>query len=378
MAGEMQALAVFPASKEVKVIGHERPRLSRPDDVMLRLLHVGICGTDKEICSFEYGTPPPGEEYLIIGHEALGEVAEVGPGTERLKPGDLVVPTVRRPCPDPDCRACSAGHQDFCYTGNFTERGIKEAHGYLTEYVVDRERNMVPVPARLKDIAVLTEPLTIAEKGLAQVFWMMQNRPPWLARGTPADERGRGLSALVLGAGPVGVLGAMALVVSGFRTYVYSRELPPSPRTDLVSTIGATYVSSQQRSFAELAKEIGNIDLIYEAVGHSHFAVDALHVLGQNGIYILTGVPGPEAFTQSDPASLMRNMVLKNQVLLGTVNAGPEAFAAALADLERFANRWPQITGTLIGGHFPPERSAELIFERTTGIKSVISFQTSG
>jgi glucose 1-dehydrogenase len=216
-------------------------------------------------------------------------------------------------------------------------------------------------------------PLTIAEKALAQVYWLMQHRPPWLAPDTPPYQRGQGLSALVLGVGPVGILGAMTLAVSGFRTFVYSRELPPSPRTDLVSTVGATYVSTQTITASELAAQIGNIDVIYEAVGHSHFALEVLQVLGHNGIYILTGVPGIQAFIEADPASLMRDMVLKNQVLLGTVNAGPDAFAAAVQHLAEFRSEWPQATETLIAARYPLEQAVHLIFGRPTGIKTVIS-----
>jgi threonine dehydrogenase-like Zn-dependent dehydrogenase len=373
----MKAVAVFPGRREVRLIEKPMPRVAAPGDVLLHMLDVGICGTDKEICSFEYGTPPPGEDHLVIGHEALAEVVEVGSAVAGLRAGDLVVPTVRRPCPDPACRACRSGHQDFCYTGSFTERGIKEAHGYLAEYVVDREPSMVPVPAGLQDIAVLTEPLTIAEKALAQVFWLMQHRPPWLDPASLATREVRDLSALVLGIGPVGVLGAMTLAVAGFRTFVYSRELPPSPRTDLMAAIGATYLSTQTTSFAEVAEEIGNVDLIYEAVGHSHFALEALPVLGQNGIYILTGVPGWQDFVQADPASLMRSMVLKNQVLLGTVNAGPEAFEAAIKDLQRFRERWPATVDRLIAGRHPPEQATDLIFGRPTGVKSVVSFRAA-
>jgi threonine dehydrogenase-like Zn-dependent dehydrogenase len=230
------------------------------------------------------------------------------------------------------------------------------------------------VPPGLREIAVLAEPLTIAEKALAQIFWMMQNRPPWLDPQTRAGERGRGFSALVLGIGPVGLLGAMTLATAGFSTYVYSRELPPNPRIDLVDAIGATYVSSQATTFPELAERMGNIDLIYEAVGHSHFALQALPVLGTNGIFVLTGVPGLQAFVETDPASTMRNLVLKNQVLLGTVNAGPDDFAAALRDLEAFRQRWPAAVQTLIAGRFPAEQAPELILGRPTGIKSVITF----
>jgi glucose 1-dehydrogenase len=370
----MKAVAVFPGSREVKVIEREAPRLLQPDQVMLRMLDIGICGTDKEICSFEYGTPPPGDDHLVIGHESLAEIVAAGPAVERLAPGDLVVPSVRRPCPHPGCRSCRSGHQDYCYTGDFTERGIKEAHGFMTEYVVERERYLNLVPPDLREIAALAEPLTIAEKALGQIFWTMQQRPPWLDPDTPGEERGQGLSALVLGIGPVGLLGAMVLATAGFTTYVYSRELPPSPRIDLVEAIGATYVSSQATTFPELAEKIGNIDLIYEAVGHSHFALEALQVLGTNGIFVLTGVPGLQAFVEADPARLMRDMVLKNQVLLGTVNAGPDDFAAALVDLDRFRRRWPTVVRTLIAGRYPPEQAPDLILGRPAGIKSVIAF----
>jgi threonine dehydrogenase-like Zn-dependent dehydrogenase len=370
----MKAVAVFPGPQQVKIIDREVPRLSQPDQVMARMLDVGICGTDREICTFEYGTPPPGDDHLVIGHESLAEIVHVGSAVERLQAGDLVVPSVRRPCPHPGCRACRSGHQDYCYTGDFSERGIKEAHGYMAEYVVDQEQYMNVVPPGLREIAVLAEPLTIAEKALAQTFWMMQHRPPWLDPRTPAGERGEGLSALVLGIGPVGLLGAMKLATAGFTTYVYSREVPPNPRIDLVDAIGATYVSSQTTTFPSLAAQLGNIDLVYEAVGSSHFALQALQALGANGIFVLTGVPGLQALTEADPAHLMRNMVLKNQVLLGTVNAGPEAFASALRNLDVFRQRWPAVVPTLIAGRYPPEQAPDLILGRPTGIKSVIAF----
>jgi threonine dehydrogenase-like Zn-dependent dehydrogenase len=169
----MKAVAVFPGSHQVKIIEQEDPRLSKPDQVMMRMLDVGICGTDKEICTFEYGTPPAEDDHLVIGHESLAEIVQAGPAVERFQAGDLVIPSVRRPCPHADCLACRSGHQDYCYTGDFRERGIKEAHGYMTEYVVDREQYLNLVPADLREIAVLAEPLTIAEKALEQIFWMM-------------------------------------------------------------------------------------------------------------------------------------------------------------------------------------------------------------
>src|ERR1043166_4136441 len=110
----MKAIAVFPNKHEARIIDQSEPKISRPTDVKLRVLEVGVCGTDKEICAFEYGTPPKGSEYLVLGHESLGEVIEVGPAVKRVKVGDLVVPTVRRPCPHDYCPACRMGRQDFC------------------------------------------------------------------------------------------------------------------------------------------------------------------------------------------------------------------------------------------------------------------------
>ena len=120
----MKAIAVDPKARTVKLVDHPEPRIARPTDVKVRILDVGVCGTDREICAFEYGTPPAGQDYLVIGHEAVGEVVEVGSKVTRVKIGDLVVPMVRRPCLVEGCMACRADRQDFCYTGEFIERGI--------------------------------------------------------------------------------------------------------------------------------------------------------------------------------------------------------------------------------------------------------------
>jgi threonine dehydrogenase-like Zn-dependent dehydrogenase len=165
----MKAVGVVPGRREVELIDHPMAVLSASNQVRFKMLEVGICGTDKEICTFVYGEPPAGFDYLVLGHEALGQVVEVGAGVSGLKPGDLVVPSVRRPCPHAHCAPCRSGLQDFCYTGDFTERGIKMTHGYLTEYVVEEDAYLNYVPSELRDVAVLVEPLTVAEKAMSQV-----------------------------------------------------------------------------------------------------------------------------------------------------------------------------------------------------------------
>jgi glucose 1-dehydrogenase len=372
----VRAVAVFPAERTMRVVDHPEPRVERDGEVLLEMLDVGICGTDREIARFDYGAPPPGSPYLVIGHESLGRVLQVGRAVARVKPGDLVVTMVRRPCGHPECVACSAGRQDFCFTGDFTERGIKGRHGFMTERVVDDERFMHVVPAHLRDVGVLVEPLTIAEKALIQV-WDVRARLPWTAPGAPAGT-GHGQKAVVLGAGPVGLLGALALLVRGFETWVYSLEPQGSPHARWVESVGAGYLSSATTSLQEMAERIGNVDLIYEATGAAAVAFRALAVLGVNGIFVFTGVPGRKGPIELEADVLMRDLVLENQLVFGTVNAGPDAFRAAVDDLARFHARWPEPLRALITDRHPPEAARELLVAPPSGIKSVVSFTEPG
>jgi glucose 1-dehydrogenase len=368
----MKAVAVVPSTRDIRIIEHPDPTLSGPTDVKLRILEVGVCGTDKEISSFQYGTPPQGSDYLVVGHESLAEIVEVGPGVTHYRVGDLAVAMVRRPCREEDCLPCRAGSQDFCSTGGFTERGIKEAHGFMTELVVEQEHYLVRVPPALRDVGVLVEPLTIAEKALAQLR-LVQQRLPW---SWPASQETRTSAvphAVVVGAGPIGLLGAMVLVAAGFRTYVYSRERPPNPKAAVAEAIAATYVSSEVESVDQFAKRIGRIDVVFEAAGSSKVAFDFLKVLGTNGVFIFTGVPSIKAPTPVETDRIMKHLVLNNQLLLGTVNAGKEAFETAVRDLDEFMRRWPQAVQSLVTGRYPADAFQDVVSGRTGGIKEVIT-----
>lgn len=367
----MEAIAVTPQRKTVEIINQAEPKICSPTDVKLRMLEAGVCGTDREICAFEYGTPPSGSEQLVIGHESLGEVIEIGPKVTRVKVGDLVVPMVRRPCPHDTCAACRADRQDFCFTGDFQERGIKERHGFMAQFIVDDEKYMNLVPQEMRDIAVLVEPLTIAEKGLTQV-WQVQQRLPWSCPATPGKAAAHCHRAVVLGAGPVGLLGAMALVNHDFDTYVYSREPVPNPKSQLLESIGAHYLSSETITPAMLPQHIGNIDLVYEATGASNLSFEMMKYLGTNGIFVFTGVPGRKGPIEVDTDLMMRNLVLKNQVVFGTVNAGRGSFENSIRDLGTFARRWPDAVKSLITGRFPMDAYGDLLLGRAAGIKNVI------
>lgn len=369
----MRAVAVFPHSREVKLIDVEEPQITHPNEVKLRMLEVGICGTDKEICSFQYGTPPEGSDYLILGHESLGEVIEISPEVRGISVGDLVVTMVRRACPHAACRPCRAGRPDFCVTGDFTERGIKGLHGFLAEYVVDDAQFMHVVPAALRKAGVLTEPLTIAEKAFTQAIYI-ERRLPWLRNITPESPERSELTAAILGAGAVGLLGALALRAMGIESYVYDRMPPPNPKSQLVELIGAHYVSpsDSSSSFTDL---MGQAHFIYEATGVSQLAFQAIMALRPNSVLVFTGVPGLGKHKELDTDTLMRNMVLKNQVILGTVNADAAAYEAAIRHIGTFVERWPTVTDTVISGRYPLDAYRDVLTGQTRGIKNVLSFE---
>lgn len=366
----MKALGVFPGEKAMRFVDHPEPVLRGPRDVKIDVLEVGVCGTDKEIAHYLHGVPPEGSDYLVLHHEALGRVSEVGSGVTNLAVGDLVVPTVRRPCPHERCTACREGRQDFCFTGDFTERGIKGAHGFFAERVVDDAAYFVKVPEALRDVAILVEPLTIAEKALLQV-WDIQERLPWAAKKARAEGRAPKLKALVLGAGPIGLLGALVLRKNGFDTHVYSLEEEGTPRAKLVESIGGEYHSGKDVDVAGLWKRIGDVDLVYEATGAGALSFKVLELLGHNAIYIFTGVPGRSQDIELDAARVMRNLVLENHVLLGTVNAGMDAFEAAVADLTHFRSEHPHVFETLITAHHEADAAIDLYAGPIDGIKHV-------
>ena len=341
------------------------PAIMHRDQVKIRMLEVGVCGTDKALCAFVFGTPPQGSDHFILGHESLGEVSEVGPAVRDLRPGDLVVAAVRLPCPDAACPACSAGHQDFCATGAYVEHGIRALDGFMAEYVVEDRAYVHKVPPSLRDVAVLVEPLTIAEKAFHEAA-RVQERLPW----KPSRRR-----ALVLGAGAVGLLGAMKLIAEGFETYIYSLLPAPNPSAAIAGAVGATYISSQQVDVSQMRAQVGPIDLVYEALGAAQLAFDVLKVLGPNGVYVFTGTPHAREYF--DTEDIVSNLVLKNQAVIGIVNAGRQAFADAIRDIGVFHARWPQALRAMITGHYPMEAFHAPVMGLAGGIKNVIQIASS-
>jgi threonine dehydrogenase-like Zn-dependent dehydrogenase len=357
----MRALAVFPATREVRVIERAHPPPLTGSEVLLRVLEAGICGTDREIVASTHGVPPEGSDYLILGHEALAEVAEIGPDVTLVRKGELVVPTVRRPCPHRSCLPCRANRPDFCVTGDYVERGIHGAHGFLQEWVVEDERNLIHVPRQLAPIAVLTEPLTVAAKAAEQAL-AIQSGLPW--------ERAR-LRALAVGAGPVGLLGALSAAVSQYETHVYSLEPSTDLRADIARGFGANYICGRDVPLTELGERLGPIDIIFEAVGLSAVGFAALEALGHNGVFVFTSVPPPGAPREIDTDRFVRDLVLKNQRVFGTVNSGRVGYEHAVHKLEQAMFLFPDAVRAIITDRIPIDAAPPHLHERS-GIKQVV------
>src|SRR5215469_7034220 len=357
----MQAIAVFPSTKSLQLVDIPQPKLQGATDVLLRVREVGLCGTDREISSFEYGSPPPGSDRLILGHESLAEVVEVGRGVRSLRPGDLVVAMVRRPCPHHECRPCRAGRPDFCMTGDYTERGIKSADGFLAEHVVDDEEYLLKVPQVLADVAVLIEPITVVTKAGNQARAIFDRLPydPGLQRG------------LALGAGPIGLLCAMVLVAEGFEALVYSRDSEESKPAELVRSLGAHYVSSTRTPVESLAQRSGAFDVVLEAVGFAPLLLAATRVLKANGVLALNGVPPQAATAEVNAGRALRNLVLRNEVVFGTVNAGRRDYLSAIQHLEQFMVLFPESVHKLITHRVPLDEVPQMLMQKR-GIKNVV------
>src|SRR5438309_3265047 len=270
----MRAIAVTPAKAgSAQQLELPKPRLET-GMALMRVLEVGIDGTDTEINNGEYGEAPPGSYVLVIGHEALSVVETVGEGVQGFAPGDLVVSTVRRP---DDCPNCQSGESDMCLVGNYTERGIKGAHGYMGQYYSEKPDFMVKIPPALRPFAVLLEPLSIVEKATCQA-WKIQERMVWQPK-----------RAAVLGAGSIGILATILLRLRSLEVHVYAKAPTASLQAQVITQLGAGYQSGDDHPIAGIKAELGQVDYILEATGNSAVAFDAMAQLGTNGVLCLTG-----------------------------------------------------------------------------------------
>jgi threonine dehydrogenase-like Zn-dependent dehydrogenase len=298
--------------------------------VKVKVLRVGVDGTDREIDAADYGEAPEGDDYLVTGHESLGRVVEVGQAVpSTIRPGTFVVASVRRPG---SSIYGKIGLQDFTTDDVYFERGISRLHGYLTEYYVEDYQYVFPLPANFADVGVLLEPTSVAEKGVNHAYEIQRRLRVW------QPER-----ACVLGAGPLGLLTALVLRLRGLEITVFSHARKPNLNAELIEQLGGIYVSSQDAALRDVSTDRGPFDVIFEATGFSPLVWDAADVLGKNGVLVLASITGGDARTEIPSDSINHGFVLGNKVMVGTVNASPHDFMTAVDDLikaEAFYPGW--------------------------------------
>ena len=321
----MKAIAITPG-KPNSIHLQDVPKPSVDDvaegrGVLVRVLRVGVDGTDKEINAAEYGAAPPGDDYLIIGHENFGVVEEVGPNVpDTITPGTYVVASVRRPGTS---IYGQIGLQDFTTDDVYYERGINLLHGYLTEYYVEDARYVFPLPKTLREVGVLLEPTTVAEKGINHAFEIQRRLKVWEPR-----------RALILGSGTIGLLMALAARLRGLELTVASLPKPPYRNSELVEQLGGgVYFSTQDADLAAISEQRGPFDLIMDATGFSPILWEAAEVLGKNGVLVLSSITGGDRKAEINSDRINQSFVLGNKVMVGTVNASPADFRSGVDDL---------------------------------------------
>lgn len=369
----MQAIALIPGSHTVRLVDRPEPAIQQPDEIKMQVLRVGICGTDREEAAGGRGRAPDGQEDLVIGHEMLGRVTAVGNSVTRVQPGDFAVFTVRRGCGH--CLPCAMNRSDMCLTGDYQERGIWKRDGYQAETVVDTEQYVVRVPPELETVGVLCEPLSVAEKAIDEAVRLQEARLPH-APATPDWLFGR--RCLVAGLGPIGLLAAMILRLRGAAVYGLDVVAKDSARPRWLAGIGGEYVDGRAVPPDQVDDQLGPMDLIVEATGVASLAFNLLDGLATNGVYVLTGLPGGERPLQIPGPDLIRQLVLGNQVMVGSVNAARAHFQMAVDDLQQAHQRWGDHLNQLITHRHPVTDFQEALTHHPDDeIKTVIEWQKS-
>lgn len=320
----MKAVAIYPGQpKSAHLTDIPEPTLDQVPDgrgVLVRVVQVGVDGTDKEIYLCKYGRPPVDAAELVTGHEALGIVEAVGPNVWEFKPGDYVVPTVRRPG---HSLYDQIGYQDMTTDAVYFERGINLLNGYMAERFVDSADFMVLMPPGLCHVGVLLEPLTIAEKGIAQAYEIQRRMHLWRPR-----------TAAVTGVGPLGLLAVLVLRLRGLQVTAFGLDKERTLNVELVEALGATYhASTPEEGLLASSQKVNGYDIVFEATGFSPMAFEGMQAVARDGVLVLASVTGGDRTATVPTDKINLEFVLGNKVCVGTVNAAREYFEAGVSDL---------------------------------------------
>jgi threonine dehydrogenase-like Zn-dependent dehydrogenase len=316
----MHAIGVRKGEEGAQLLDIRRPEPAA-GEALVRTLRVGVDGTDHEVLAGTHGGFPTDDEYLVLGHEAVGVVEEPN-GTE-FDAGDVVVPTVRRP-PNHTNEYFERGEADMAPPDATFERGIDGAHGFMSEYFTSPAEFLIAVPDRLAEYGFLVEPISISEKALE------------LARDSRQSFSWEPDVGLVLGNGSLGLL-TVAMLVDEMEMYCLGRRSRPDPTIDILDSLGATYIDSRETPVPEIPDRYDAPDLVYEATGYAEHALTGVQALAPNGVAALLGLPSPGE-QSVDLGSYHKDIVMHNKAVVGSVNSGPRHFRAAVETLDSLAN----------------------------------------
>jgi glucose 1-dehydrogenase len=327
----IKAIAVIPG-KPNTIHLREVPKPAVSDvpngrGVLVKILRVGVDGTDKEINAAEYGAAPAGDDYLIVGHESFGRVEAVGPNVSEFKPGDYVSLTVRRPG---SSLYDQIGTYDMTTDDTYFERGINLRHGFLTEYIVDEPEYIIRVPEGLQDVGVLMEPMSVAQKAIEQAYRIQQRLRVW-----------RPKRAAVLGASTLGLLSTLVLRLRGLEVTTFGNSMAPTLNSGLIEELGARYISTKEMSLTDASLKYGPFDLILEGTGYSPLVFEAMNVLAKNGVLAMVSVTGGVRQVEIPADKINLSFVLGNKVAFGSVNANREYFETGVKDLSTAELQYP-------------------------------------
>lgn len=338
----MKAIAITPGKGEPHFIEIPKPEITSDNQIILETLQVGICGTDRAEINGGRAMAPKDKNELIIGHEMLGRVLTAGDKAGSVKQGDIGLFSVRRGCGN--CFPCNHSRNDFCETGDYLERGIKGLNGYQTEFIIDDSPYFVKVPDEIISIGVLIEPMSIVEKALDQALQIQKLRlpdasiPGWPNR----------INVLIAGLGPVGLLAALILRLKGANLFGLDIVEANSPRAMVIKDLGGTYINGKEVKTSDIDNKFGRFEIMFEATGIAQLEFQLIESLNANGVYVITGIPEDKKPISVLGGEIMSQLVLNNQIVLGSVNAGLEHYKMAVNDLVAANRKWPKITGNII------------------------------
>ncbi len=348
----MRALTVAPGTPNSAQLDNVPEPPVSDGAVLVRTLALGVCGTDREIVSGDYGWAPPGQKRLVIGHESLGKVEEA-PADSGFKPGDLVVGIVRRPDPVP-CPSCAVGEWDMCRNGRYTERGIKERDGYGSDFFRIEPDFLIKLDPSLGMNGVLVEPTSIVAKAWDHTDRIGHRSRAWAPR-----------TLLVTGAGPIGLLAAMIGAQRGLDVHVLDHHESLEKKT-IVRELGGTFHLGSVSDLDGFAP-----DILMECTGVPSVVRDTLGRTASGGIVCLIGVSAPGHDLDVDIGKVNRTMVLDNDTVFGSVNANRSHYEDAVTALLRADKQW---LARLITRRVPVEQWTQSLVRQPGDIKVVVEF----